>query len=117
MEGLLPLPETFAVLSSLQVLADQEPLTFKALIFLLEAPNPEFHKAFVAACQQAGLNPSFWKPIIDHGMINDIGEHGSISARLLARIECVSVEERVVVLKHVVTMIENLVAFERALLL
>jgi hypothetical protein len=112
----LPLPETFSIISSLQVAADQEPLTFKALVFLMEEASPEFHQAFVSACQYEGLSPAFWKPITDHAGINDEGEHGSISARLLAQVETVTREERTVVLKQAMTMIENLVALEHALL-
>ena len=112
----LPLPETFAIISALQVFADQEPLTFKALVFLMEETNPEFHEAFVSACEHEGLGRDFWKPITDHGEINEDGGHGSISSSLLAQVGLVSVEERVVVLKQAFTMIENLVALEHALL-
>jgi hypothetical protein len=112
----LPLPETFAIISALQVFADQEPLTFKALVFLMEVANPEFHRAFVSACEYEGLGQSFWGPIIDHAGVNDDGAHGSISSRLLARVDFVSVEERAVVLKQAVNMIENLVALEHVLL-
>jgi hypothetical protein len=58
----------------------------------------------------------FWRPITDHAGINDAGAHGSISERLLAQIEAVTQEERCVVLKQAMTMIENLVALEHALL-
>lgn len=112
----LPLPETFAIISALQVFADQEPLTFKALVFLMEEASPEFHDAFIAACEYEGLGQAFWGPITSHAEINDAGEHGSISAELLARVELVSTEERVVVLKQALTMVENLVALEHAIL-
>jgi hypothetical protein len=111
-----PLPETFALISALQVLADQEPLSFKALVFLLEEASPEFHEAFVAACGVHGLGQSFWQPILDHAGINDDERHGSISEQLLEHVELVTVEERLVVLKHVATMVESLVAFEHAIL-
>jgi hypothetical protein len=112
----LPLPETFALISGLQTLADQDPLSFKSLVFLLEEATPDFHEALVSACRDRGLDRSFWGPIIDHADINDEGDHGSISERLLARIELVSAEQRTVVLKNVATMIESLVAFEKAVL-
>jgi hypothetical protein len=117
LQSSLPLPETFAIISALQVFADQEPLTFKALAFLMEETSPEFNKSFVSACEYEGLGHSFWQPIIDHGRINDESAHGSISRSLLARVEFVSVEERVVVLKQAITMIENVVALEHALLM
>ncbi|HKC64201.1 MAG TPA: iron-containing redox enzyme family protein, partial [Pyrinomonadaceae bacterium] len=116
MQKSLPLPETFAVISALQVAADQEPLTFKAIVFLLEEPSLEFHEALIHACKQAGLEPEFWTPIIRHAGINDEGGHGNISARLLSHVEVVSVEERLVVLKQLATLIELIVGFERALL-
>ena len=112
----LPLPETFSIISALQVAADQEPLTFKALVFLMEEASPEFHQAFVSACEYEGLGSAFWKPITEHAGINDEGAHGSISQRLLARVEAVTQEERWVVLKQAMTMIENLVALEHALM-
>ena len=112
----LPLPETFAVISSLQVAADQEPLTFKALVFLMEEASPEFHQEFIAACEYEGLGRAFWEPVTQHAAINDEGAHGSISERLLARVEAVAPEERTVVLRQAMTMTENLVALEHALL-
>jgi hypothetical protein len=113
---LLPLPETFALISGLQVLADQEPLSFKALVFLLEEASPEFHDAFVTACERAGLGPDFWQPIVSHADINNDGDHGAISMRLLSQVETVTTEERLVVLKHVATTIESLIGLERAML-
>jgi hypothetical protein len=115
-EGSLPLPETFAVISALQVAADQEPLTFKAVVFLMEEPSPEFHDAFVKACGHVGLSSEFWTPIVKHAGINDEGDHGNISALLLSHVEAVGAEERLVVLKQLATLIELLVKFEEALL-
>jgi len=115
-DRVLPLPETFSIISALQVAADQEPLTFKALVFLMEEASPEFHQAFVSACEYEGLPAAFWKPITDHAGINDEGAHGSISERLLTQVETVTQEERCVVLKQAMTMIENLIALEHALL-
>jgi hypothetical protein len=112
----LPLPETFALISGLQVLADQEPLSFKALVFLLEEASPEFHDAFVTACGQSGLCPDFWQPIVSHSNINDTWDHGSMSKRLLSQVKAVTTEERLVVLKHVAIIIESLIALERAIL-
>jgi hypothetical protein len=117
LQSSLPLPETFAIISALQVFADQEPLTFKALVFLMEETSPEFHQSFVSACEYEGLGRSFWQPIADHGRINDENAHGSISHRLLSQVELVSVEERIVVLKQAIAMVENLVALEHALLI
>lgn len=112
----LPLPETFAIISALQVFADQEPLTFRASVFLLEESSVEFHRAFVNACKREGLERDFWAPIVRHAEINDDGNHGNISANLLAHVEVVTAEERLVVLKQVNTLIESMVEFERALL-
>jgi Iron-containing redox enzyme len=114
-DRVLPLPETFSIISALQVAADQEPLTFKALVFLMEEASPEFHQAFVSACEYDGLPAAFWGPITAHAGINNEGAHGSISKRLLAQVEAVTQEERCVVLKQAMTMIENLVALEHAL--
>jgi hypothetical protein len=112
----LPLPETFAVAAGLQTLADQDPLSFKAVAFLLEESSGEFHAAFREASERVGLGQGFWSPIVRHAEINDDGDHGRISAQLLAEVPAVSAEQRVVVLKHVATLIESLVALEHAVL-
>lgn len=112
----VPLPETFVIIAALQTLADQDPLAFKAVAFLLEEASPEFHDAFRDACERVQLGPSFFEPIIRHAEINDDGDHGLISAELLAEVAAISTEERVGVLKHVATLIESLVALERAVL-
>jgi hypothetical protein len=112
----LPLPETFSLISALQVFADQEPLTFMALVFLLEEASPEFNKEFLSACVRCGLGDDFSGPIIRHAAINDAGDHGGISARLLNCLPLVTTEERIVVLKQAAVVVENLVALEHAIL-
>ncbi len=111
-----PLPETFALIAALQTLADQDPLSFKASAFLLEESSEEFHSAFRVASERVGLGESFWSPIERHAEINSDGDHGSISAERLAEVPLVTAEERVVVLKHVATLIESLIALEHAVL-
>jgi hypothetical protein len=112
----VPLPEAFVIIAALQTLADQDPLSFKSVAFLLEEASPEFHAVFREACERVGLGSDFYAPILHHADINDDGDHGQISALLLAEIPAVSTEERVVVLKHVATLIESLVALEHAVL-
>lgn len=111
-----PLPETFALIAGLQTLADQDPLSFKAVAFLLEESSPEFHAAFRDASERVGLGRDFWSPIVRHAEINDDGDHEQISAELLAEVPGVTAEERTVVLSHVATLIESLVALEHAVL-
>jgi hypothetical protein len=112
----VPLPESFALTSGFQVLADQEPLSFYASLFLVEEENPEFHEALVGCCRRASLPEGFWRPILDHAHINEGGDHGAISAELLASVDGISSEARTVVLKQVATAVENLVALEHAIL-
>ncbi len=112
----LPLPETFAVISGLQTIADQDPLSFKCAAFLLEQANPEFHAALRDAAEATGLGHEFWGPIVEHSDINDDGDHGSISETLLADVEVVTIEQRRVALKHVAYLIDSLVALEHAVL-
>jgi hypothetical protein len=114
---LMPLPETFILTSSFQVWADQEPLTFRALAFLLEETNEEFHTKFASASRLKGLPEEFIQPILRHGGINDEGDHGAISETLLSTIDAVSVEERVNVCKHLTFVVDSLAALERAILL
>jgi len=110
----MPLPETFALTSYLQVLAEQEPLSFAGTIFLMEEENAEFHVNFVQACHRAGLGESFYGPIKRHAHINDDGDHGNISAELLEDVDLVSPEETTVVKKHLVGLIECLSEIDRA---
>ena len=112
----IPLPETFSVVASLQTLADQDPLSFKAVAFLLEQASAEFHLALRDACEHVGLNEGFWSPIVRHAEINDDGDHGNISADLLSEVQSVDSEQRVVALVHVASLIESLVDLEHAVL-
>lgn len=111
-----PLPETFALISGLQVMADQHPLAFKSVAFLLEESSPEFHAAFRDASEGVGLGHDFWSPIVRHSEINDDGDHGQISAHLLAEVPTIGSEERVIVLQHLTYLIETLIALEHAVL-
>jgi len=111
----LPLPETFGLISYLQVLAEQEPLSFAGVVFLMEEENHEFHLNFVQACEQAGLGEAFWGPIKSHAHINDNGDHGNISAELLRHFPVVSQEEAVVVKKHLIGVLECLSQVDIAL--
>jgi hypothetical protein len=112
----VPLPETFALIACLQTLADQDPLSFKAVAFLLEQASPEFHSALREASEKVGLDEKFWSPIIRHAEINDDGAHESISADLLSEVSTVEAEERIVALVHVASLIESLVGLEHAVL-
>ncbi|MEA2664098.1 MAG: hypothetical protein QOI11_1042 [Candidatus Eremiobacteraeota bacterium] len=112
----LPLPETFALVSMLHVLAAQEPLGFAACLFLFEEESAAFHRAFAAAARAAGLPEGFVAPVLEHAHVNDAGDHGSITTELLSCSGPVSAEERIVALKHVAILVESLAALERALL-
>jgi hypothetical protein len=110
-----PLPETFAVITALQVMADQEPLSYAASLFLVERANPEFHEAFVACCGRHKLPDRFWRPILRHAGLNDEGDHGGISQELLELIPVVSDEEATGVKKQVIHLIDALVDLDLAL--
>ncbi len=111
-----PLPQTFGLIASFQVMADQDPLAFRALAFLLEEASDVFHEAFVSACQSRGLDERFYGPIVRHAAINDDGDHGAISAQLLEPVEVVTTEERIGVARHLGFVIEQLAAMEYAIL-
>lgn len=115
-DAALPLPETFAVVSMLHVLAAQEPLGFAACLFLFEEESAAFHRAFATAARAAGLPEGFVAPVLEHAHVNDAGDHGTITSELLSCFGPVSAEERIVVLKHVAILVESLAALERALL-
>lgn len=112
----LPSAEVFSLISTYQVLAAQDFLSFISLVFLLEDPADEFHAAFVDACRRVGMPEGFWKPIVQHAEINDDGDHGSISKELLFYVDALSFEEKNNVLKHLVNVLENIVALENRIM-
>jgi pyrroloquinoline quinone (PQQ) biosynthesis protein C len=106
-EASLPIPETFAISSALSVFAAQEPLTFKASLFLLEQNNPQFHDALTQACKTVAMPTEFLTPLLAHAGIN--------AETLLSQVDVVAAEERIVSLKQVASMVEALSALEVAL--
>ena len=54
-DSIVPLPSTFASISALSMLARQDLLSFKSVLFIFERPQPEFHEAFVRRCIAIGL--------------------------------------------------------------
>lgn len=111
-----PLPMTFGLCAALGAYAAQNPLTFMAILFLFEETSPDFNSAFEAACLRTGLPSGFAGPILEHATLNDEGEHGNISAQLLAEIPVVGPEERHTVRKHVAITVETMALQERELL-
>jgi hypothetical protein len=107
---LQPLPSTFAMMASLGVLAAQFPLALKAVLFVLEEPQPEFNDAFQANCERLGLPAGFVNPIARHSDVNEGESHDDISRDLLARVEFVTEEEAIEVEKAVADMSEQLAA-------
>lgn len=116
LEELQPLPSTFALISAIGVLAAQDPLSFKSVLFLMERPSVEFHDALVAHCRRLDMPPAFHEPLLWHADINDEADHGSITRHLLADVAVVTPEEQLVVKKHVGILVETLVAMEREIL-
>jgi hypothetical protein len=104
---LQPLPSTFAMMASLGVLASTFPLGLKAVLFVLEEPQPEFNEAFVAASRRHGLPEAFVAPIAQHSDVNEGESHDDISADLLDRIGYVSQEETIEIEKAVADMAEQ----------
>jgi hypothetical protein len=111
-----PLPATFALIASIGAYAAQNPLTFKAMLYLFEEPSPEFNEAFAEACQAEGLPDAFVRPILAHAQLNDEGDHGDISAQLLAEVPVVGPEEQHTVRKHLAIVIETLAQQEKEIL-
>lgn len=107
---LQPLPMTFAICSTLGILAKQHPLSFKAALFLFEQPYPDFNAAFVERCKAFNLPEGFYEPIIKHSDINEEGEHDDISRILLAQIDCISKEEMLETKKNILSILEFMTA-------
>jgi hypothetical protein len=113
---LVPLPSNLAVCATLGVLAAQDPLSFKACLFLFEEPAVEFNAAVAERARALGMPDAFAAPMIRHATINDDADHDDISRALLAEVAFVSDEERRVVLKHLTALTESYVAFENEIL-
>lgn len=107
---LQPLPSTFAMVASLGVLAAQFPLALKAVLFVLEEPQPEFNDAFQKNCERLGLPSGFVAPIARHSDVNEGEAHDDISRDLLERVEFVTEEEAIEVEKAVTDLTEQLAA-------
>jgi hypothetical protein len=116
LQHVMPLPSTFALISSLAVFAAQDPLSFKSALFIYEEADQRFNRALERRCREVGLPPEFYNPILQHGEINDEYDHGDISRTLLAEVPFVTAEEQLVVKKHVAVAIETLVWMEREIL-
>ena len=107
---------TFAVCSTLGVFAQQHPLSFKAALMLFEEDDPRFHELFEQQCQNLGLPPEFYRPILLHAQINEDGSHAEITKLLLAEVAYVSPEEQLLVKKNLVTLMESMVLRTKAIL-
>lgn len=107
---LLPLPSTFAMMASLGVYAAQFPLALKAVLFVLEEPQPEFNEQFISNCHRLGLPQEFVEPIARHSDVNEGESHDDISRDLLERVHYVGVEEMIEIEKAVADMAEQLAA-------
>lgn len=103
-----PLPATFMANASLGVYARQHYLSFFSALLLFETPSHIFNNAFIDACIRNGLPEEFYKPIIKHSDINEDGDHGLITLKLLKEIPVISVEEQHVILVHMCSLIEML---------
>jgi hypothetical protein len=116
LETMVPLPMTFAVCSSLGVYARQHPLSFKAVLFLFEAPDGDFNQAFRERCLALGLPRGFYEPILQHARVNEAGEHDQISEVLFEEVPLVNPEDQLVVKRHAGLLAESLLEMERQLL-
>ncbi|MCC5662405.1 iron-containing redox enzyme family protein [Nostoc sp. CHAB 5784] len=116
LERMQPLPMTFALCSTLGVFAKQHPLSFKAALFLFEQPYKKFNEAFEKLCKALDIPSEFYEPILLHACINEEGEHEQISKVLLGEVPCVSLEEQLVVKKHIGILVESMVLQEQQIL-
>lgn len=111
-----PLPATFALCASLGVYARQDPLSFKACLFLFERAQPAFIDAFDIRCRALGLPEAFYGPLRAHSEINDEYDHEDISRLLMELESAVDPEYCIVVKRHVSIMIETLLQQETQIL-
>ncbi|MEN3162537.1 iron-containing redox enzyme family protein [Tistrella mobilis] len=116
LDRLVPLPETFALTSTLAVLAAQDPVSFEALLFLFERPAQRFHDLLVDRARALDMPEGFWSPLVWHAGLNDEGAHGDISSRLMGLRDFVGREQTLVTLKAAVTLLEAFDRLERRIL-
>jgi hypothetical protein len=109
LQQMQPLPMTFAVCSTLGVLAHQHPLSFKVALMLFEEDDRQFHHLFKQCCLALGMPREFYQPILLHARINEEGAHEQITASLLQEIPYVSSEERSLVKKNMAILMESMV--------
>ncbi|HEX2872052.1 MAG TPA: iron-containing redox enzyme family protein [Polyangiaceae bacterium] len=108
LEKSTPLPTTFGVCATLAALARQNPLAFKAALFLFEQPYSEFNTAFRARCEALGLPAVFHTSITKHSELNDQADHANITQHLLAEVAAVTAEEARVVKRELAVLVETL---------
>ena len=113
---LMPLPATFALISALAVLAAQDPLSFKSMLFVFEEADARFGKAFEQRCKELDMPTAFFEPVLRHADLNDEYDHGDISRDLLSEVAVVTIEQQSVVKKHVAVVLESLVEMETEIL-
>lgn len=111
-----PLPTTFSLCASLGVYARQDPLSFKACLFLVERAQPAFVDAFDRRCRDLGLPTGFHAPLRTHSDINLQYDHGDISKLLMAADTAVTREAAVIVKRNVSLMVETLIKQEEEIL-
>jgi hypothetical protein len=111
-----PLPTTFGLCAAIGAYSAQNPLTFKAMLYLFEEPSPDFNDAFAAASRSAGLPERFISPILAHARLNEDGSHGDISSELLAEVAVVGPEEQHTVRKHLAITVETMAQQEAEIL-
>jgi hypothetical protein len=111
-----PLPSTFALISGLGVLAAQDHLSFKCVLFVFEEADDRFSTAFQQRCRELRMPIEFSIPVLQHAAVNDEYSHGDITRELLEEVPVVSEEEQVVALKHLSVLIESLVNMEDEIL-
>jgi hypothetical protein len=104
-----PLPMTFAVCSTLGVLARRHPLSFKSALVLFEEDDKAFHQLFKQCCENLGLPAAFYKPILLHAHINEDGEHEQITEMLLDEVAYISIEEQQLVKQNLTTLLTSMV--------
>lgn len=103
-----PLPSTFSVYCTLGSFGRQHLLSFISALFLFEEPYPEFNTLFMMTCQALDLPEGFWKPIVEHSVVNEVGGHHLITDELLGHISAISAEEARVTLVHIMILLETM---------
>jgi pyrroloquinoline quinone (PQQ) biosynthesis protein C len=103
----VPLPYTNAVCNLLSAFANQDPLSFMAVLFIFEG-KPWEEDIYIKSLEQYDVPDDFVTYQRIHSEINQKGEHGLVSRELFKTIDYISQADKIRILKNIGIMMDTL---------